>query len=152
MIYEGKINGKGKKIALIWSRFNEFIGTKLLEGARDALIRHEVDEKNIDIYKVPGAFEIPYTLNLIKEKGYDAIICLGAVIKGATPHFEYVASQVSRGVASISLTTKTPIIFGVLTTESIEQAIERAGAKSGNKGWEAAVNALEMIDLKAKIK
>ncbi|MDD5455490.1 MAG: 6,7-dimethyl-8-ribityllumazine synthase [Candidatus Margulisbacteria bacterium] len=152
MIYEGKINGKGKKIALIWSRFNEFIGTKLLEGAKDALVRHEVDEKNIDIYKVPGAFEIPYTLNLIKEKGYDAIICLGAVIKGATPHFEYVASQVSRGVASIALTTKTPIIFGVLTTESIEQAIERAGAKSGNKGWEAAVNALEMIDLKAKIK
>lgn len=151
MIIEGKITGKDKKIAIIWSRFNEFVGSKLLDGAMDALVRHDVAEKNIDIYKVPGAFEIPYILNLIKGKPYDAIICLGAVIRGATPHFDFVSSQVSRGVASVAIEAKMPVIFGVLTTDNIEQAIERAGSKSGNKGWEAAVSALEMSDLQSKI-
>jgi 6,7-dimethyl-8-ribityllumazine synthase len=151
MIIEGKITGKGKKIAIVWSRFNEFVGSKLLEGAMDALIRHDVAEKDIDIYKVPGAFEIPYVLNSIIEKPYDAVICLGAVIRGDTPHFDYVSSQVSRGVASVSMTAKMPVIFGVLTTDNIEQAIERVGAKSGNRGWEAAVNALEMSDLRRRI-
>ncbi len=152
MIYEGKIRGKGKKIAIIWSRFNEFIGSKLLDGAVDALTRHEVPEKNIDVYKVPGALEIPFVLNQVQEKDYDAVICLGAVIRGATPHFEYVSSQVARGISTISSSSKIPVIFGVITTDSIEQAIERAGAKSGNKGWQAAVDALEMINLKDQIK
>ncbi len=151
MIYEGKISGKNKKIAIIFSRFNDFVGSRLLDGALDALKRHDVDEQAIDIYKVPGAFEIPFILNIVKDKKYDAIICLGAVIRGATPHFDYVASQVAKGVASISMTANIPIIFGVLTTDNIEQAIERAGSKSGNKGWEAAVSALEMIDLRANI-
>ena len=152
MIYEGKITGKGRRIAIVWSRFNEFVGTKLLEGAIGALIRHDVAEKDIDTYKVPGAFEIPYILNLIKNKKYDGVICLGAVIRGSTPHFDYVASQVSRGVASVSMTADMPIIFGVLTTDTIEQAIERSGSKAGNKGAEAAMSVLEMIDLKSKVK
>lgn len=151
MIYEGKISGKGRKIAIIWSRFNEFVGSKLLEGARDGLLRHDVSPESIDTYVVPGAFEIPFILNKIKGRKYDAIICLGVVIRGATPHFDYVASQVSRGVAAVSMNAEIPIIFGVLTTDSIEQAIERAGAKSGNKGYEAAVNALEMLDLASKL-
>ena len=151
MIIEGKITGKDKKFAIIWSRFNEFVGSKLLEGAIDGLVRHDVNEKDIDIYKVPGAFEIPFVLNNIINKNYDAIICLGAVIRGATPHFEYVSSQVSRGVASVAATAKMPVIFGVLTTDNIEQAIERSGSKSGNKGYEAAVNALEMSDLKRQL-
>ncbi len=151
MIIEGKITGKDKKIAIIWSRFNEFVGSKLLDGAIDALVRHDVSEKDITVYKVPGAFEIPYILNNIIDKPYDAIICLGAVIRGATPHFDYVSSQVSRGVASVAVSAKMPIIFGVLTTDNIEQAIERAGSKSGNKGWEAAVSALEMSDLKRQL-
>ncbi len=151
MIIEGKITGKDKKIAIIWSRFNEFVGSKLLEGAIDALVRHDVSEKDITVYKVPGAFEIPYILNSIVDKPFDAIICLGAVIRGATPHFDYVSSQVSRGVASVAVSAKMPVIFGVLTTDNIEQAIERAGSKSGNKGWEAAVSALEMSDLKRQL-
>mgnify|MGYP001611434841 FL=1 len=151
MIYEGKISGKGRKIAIIWSRFNEFVGSRLLEGAKEGLLRHDVAQENIDTYIVPGAFEIPFVLNRIKEKKYDAIICLGVVIRGATPHFDYVASQVSRGVAAVSMSANMPIIFGVLTTDSLEQAIERAGAKSGNKGYEAAVNALEMLDLASRL-
>jgi 6,7-dimethyl-8-ribityllumazine synthase len=151
MIYEGKINGEGKKLAIIWSRFNEFIGHKLLEGAKDALVKHGVSEEKIDIYKVPGAFEVPYTLNLIKDKGYDGIICLGVVIRGGTPHFDYIATQVSRGISQIAYTTTTPVTFGILTTDNIEQAIERSGSKSGNKGFQAAYDALEMIDLKANI-
>jgi 6,7-dimethyl-8-ribityllumazine synthase len=151
MIYEGIINGKGKKIAIVWSRFNEFIGSKLLDGAKDALIRHEVAEADIDIYKVPGAFEIPYILKQIINKKYDAIICLGVVIRGATPHFDFVASEVSKGVASVSLQSNAPVIFGVLTTDTIEQAVERAGTKSGNKGYQVAMDALEMANLKANI-
>ena len=151
MIYEGIINGKGKKIAIVWSRFNEFIGSKLLDGAKDALIRHEVAEVDIDIYKVPGAFEIPYILKQIINKKYDAIICLGVVIRGATPHFDFVASEVSKGVANVSLQSNAPVIFGVLTTDTIEQAIERAGTKSGNKGYQVAMDALEMANLKANI-
>ena len=151
MIYEGIINGKGKKIAIVWSRFNEFIGSKLLDGAKDALIRHEVAEADIDIYKVPGAFEIPYILKQIINKKYDAIICLGVVIRGATPHFDFVASEVSKGVANVSLQSNAPVIFGVLTTDTIEQAVERAGTKSGNKGYQVAMDALEMANLKANI-
>ncbi|MDD4527424.1 MAG: 6,7-dimethyl-8-ribityllumazine synthase [Candidatus Margulisbacteria bacterium] len=151
MIYEGVINGKGKKIAIVWSRFNEFIGSKLLDGAKDALIRHEVKESDIDVYKVPGAFEIPYILKQIINKKYDAIICIGVVIRGATPHFEFVASEVSKGVASVSLQSDAPVIFGVLTTDTIEQAVERAGTKSGNKGYQVAMDALEMANLKANI-
>ena len=150
MIYEGKISGKGKKVAIVFSRFNDFIGSKLLEGAVDAFKRHEVEEANISIYKVPGAFEIPFILKKVVKKQYDAVICLGVVIRGSTPHFEYVASQVSRGVAGVALDSDIPVIFGVLTTDNIEQAIERAGTKQGNKGWEVAVNALEMIDLNSK--
>ncbi|OGI10704.1 MAG: 6,7-dimethyl-8-ribityllumazine synthase [Candidatus Margulisbacteria bacterium GWF2_35_9] len=152
MIYEGIISGKKRKIAIVWSRFNDFIGSKLLDGAKDALIRHEVSEADIDVYKVPGAFEIPYILQIVKDKNYDAIICLGVIIRGDTPHFEYVASQVSRGVAAISLDSKMPVIFGVLTTDTVDQAVERAGTKGGNKGWQAAVDALEMIDLRNSIK
>ena len=152
MIYEGVINGKGKKIAIIFSRFNDFVGSKLLSGAQDGLLRHAVNEKDIDVYKVPGAFEIPFILNKIKDKKYDAIICIGAIIRGNTPHFDYVSSQVSRGVANVSFSADVPIIFGVLTTDNIEQAIERSGAKSGNKGFQAAVDALEMIALNTSIK
>ena len=152
MIYEGNISGKKRKIAIIWSRFNDFIGSKLLDGAIDALTRHEVSEKDIDIYKVPGAFEIPYTLQIVKDKKYDAIICLGVIIRGDTPHFDYVASQVSRGVAAVSLAAKMPVIFGVLTTDNVDQAVERAGTKGGNKGAQVAIDALEMIDLRESIK
>lgn len=151
MIYEGVINGKGKKIAIVWSRFNEFIGSKLLEGAKDALVRHEVKEADIDVYKVPGAFEIPFILKQVSSKSYDAIICLGVVIRGATPHFEYVASEVSKGVANVSLQSNIPVVYGVLTTDTIEQAVERAGTKSGNKGYQVAMDALEMANLKANI-
>jgi len=152
MIYEGNISGKKRKIAIVWSRFNDFIGSKLLEGAIDALTRHEVSEKDIDIYKVPGALEIPYVLQLVKDMDYDAIICLGVIIRGDTPHFDYVASEVSKGVASISLTSKMPIVFGVLTTDNVDQAVERAGTKGGNKGAQVAIDALEMIDLRDSIK
>ncbi len=152
MIYEGIINGKGKKIGIVWSRFNEFIGSKLLDGAKDALIRHEVSVDDIDVYKVPGAYEIPFILKQIaNKKKYDAIICIGAVIRGATPHFDFVASEVSKGVAQVSLQSDVPVIFGVLTTDTIEQAIERAGTKSGNKGYQVAMDALEMANLKANI-
>jgi 6,7-dimethyl-8-ribityllumazine synthase len=148
MIYEGTINGKNKKIGIILSRFNDFIGSKLLSGAIDGLLRHEVLEKDIDIYKVPGAFEIPFLLKKVITKKYDAIICLGAVIRGDTPHFDYVASEVSKGIANVTLQSDVPVIFGVLTTDNIEQAIERAGSKSGNKGYQAAMDALEMANLK----
>ncbi|PKM69440.1 MAG: 6,7-dimethyl-8-ribityllumazine synthase, partial [Firmicutes bacterium HGW-Firmicutes-18] len=129
-------------------RFNEFIGSKLLEGAKDALLRHGATEDSIDVTWVPGAFEIPLVAKKIaKSKNYDAVICLGAVIRGNTPHFDYVANEVTKGVAHVSLETEVPVIFGVLTTDSIEQAIERAGTKAGNKGFEAAVTAIEMVNL-----
>ena len=136
------------KVAIVVGRFNEFIGSKLLEGAKDALVRHGASEDDITVAWVPGAFEIPLVAKkLASSNNYDAVICLGAVIRGATPHFDVVASEVSKGVANVSLETGVPVIFGVLTTDTIEQAIERAGTKAGNKGFEAGVTAIEMINL-----
>jgi 6,7-dimethyl-8-ribityllumazine synthase len=147
-IYQGMLLGKGFKFALVVSRFNEFISKKLLEGAQDALVRHDVSPDNIDIAWVPGAFEIPLIAKkLAQSKKYDAVICLGAVIRGNTPHFEYIAAEVSKGIAAVNLETGIPTTFGVLTTENIEQAVERAGTKEGNKGFEAAMNAIEMANL-----
>lgn len=151
-IIEGNLSCGNNKFAIVISRFNEFIGQKLLEGAIDCLKRHDCKEDNFDVYKVPGAFEIPITASkLAMGNKYNAIICLGAVIKGATPHFDYVASAASEGILRTSLKYETPIAFGVLTTDNIEQAIERAGAKSGNKGWDAALTAIEMANLINKI-
>ena len=146
--FEGKFNGKGIKIGIVAGRFNEFITSKLVGGAVDVLKRNDVNDEDIDIAWVPGAFEIPLiTKKMAESKKYDAIITLGAVIKGSTPHFDYVCAEVSKGVAQISLQTGLPIMFGVLTTNNIEEAIERAGTKAGNKGSEVAFGALEMIDL-----
>jgi len=147
-IFEGKLVAKGKKFAIIASRFNDFITDRLVGGAIDALVRCDASEDDIKIIKAPGAFEIPLVAKKIAwKKYYDAVICLGAVIRGATPHFDYVSAEVSKGIASVSLESDTPVIFGVITTDSIEQAIERAGTKSGNKGWSAAMSAVEMANL-----
>lgn len=147
-VIEGKLSARDYKFALVVSRFNDFISQKLLEGALDCLKRHHAEDENIDIVKVPGSFEIPLAASrLADSKGYDAIICLGAVIRGATPHFDYVAAEVTKGIAQTSLKAGIPVAFGVLTTDTIEQAIERAGTKSGNKGWDAALTAIEMADL-----
>ncbi|MGD9569902.1 MAG: 6,7-dimethyl-8-ribityllumazine synthase [Sedimentibacter sp.] len=147
-IYEGKLIAKNNKYGIVVGRFNEFIGGKLLTGALDALKRHGVSEDNIEIAWVPGAFEIPLAAKkMAGSSKYSAVICLGAVIKGATPHFDFVSSEVSKGIANVSLETGVPVIFGVLTTDTIEQAIERAGTKSGNKGYDAAVTAIEMVNL-----
>ena len=146
--FEGKFNGKGIKIGIVAGRFNEFITSKLVGGAVDVLKRNDVNDEDIDIAWVPGAFEIPLiTKKMAESKKYDAIITLGAVIKGSTPHFDYVCAEVSKGVAQISLQTGLPIMFGVLTTNNIEEAIERPGTKAGNKGSDVAFGALEMIDL-----
>lgn len=146
--YEGQVVSEQLKFGIVVSRFNEFITGKLLAGALDALKRHGAQESDVEIAWVPGAFEIPLMAKKMAESGkYDAVITLGAVIRGATPHFDYVANEVSKGVASLSLSTGIPVIFGVLTTDTIEQAIERAGTKSGNKGWEAATTAIEMANL-----
>jgi len=151
-IIEGNLSCSNNKFAIVVSRFNEFIGQKLLDGALDCLKRHECLDKNIDVIKVPGAFEIPLTASKLAEsKKYNAIICLGAVIRGATPHFDYVAGAASQGILEASLKYNIPISFGVLTTDNIEQAIERAGAKSGNKGWDAAITAIEMANLLTKL-
>lgn len=147
-IYEGKLISQKKKYCIVAGRFNEFITGKLIEGALDALKRHGANEEEIDLMWVPGAYEIPLASKKVaKSKKYDAVICLGAVIRGATPHFDYVSAEVSKGVASVGLETEVPVIFGVLTTDSIEQAIERAGTKAGNKGFEAGVTAIEMANL-----
>ncbi|HHV26452.1 6,7-dimethyl-8-ribityllumazine synthase [Anaerosalibacter bizertensis] len=147
-IYEGNLIGEELKIGIVIGRFNEFIGSKLLDGAIDGLKRHGVESEDISIFWVPGSFEIPLIAKkLAASKKYDAIICLGAVIRGATYHFECVANEVSKGVAKASLDTEIPVIFGILTTDNIEQAIERAGTKAGNKGFEAAVSAIEMANL-----
>lgn len=147
-ILEGKISAEGFRFAIIVSRFNDFISSKLVEGAMDALKRHGVDEKKVSLIKVPGSFELPATAKrLAKNDKYDAIICLGAVIRGATPHFDYIAAEVSKGIASVALESNVPVTFGVLTTDNLEQAIERAGSKIGNKGWDAAVSAMEMVNL-----
>lgn len=147
MIFEGNFEGKGLKVGIVCGRFNEFITSKLLGGAKDALIRHGVEEGNIDIAWVPGAFEIPLIAQKMAAKEYDAIITLGAVIRGATPHFDYVCSEVSKGVAHVTMATGKPVIFGVLTVNSIEEAVERAGTKAGNKGFDAGVSAIEMVNL-----
>lgn len=147
-VYEGKLLGQGLKFGLVVGRFNEFITTRLLDGALDALKRHGVADDDIEITWVPGAFEIPLAARrLAMKKKYDTVICLGAVIRGATPHFDYVASEVSKGIAKVSLETGIPVIFGVITADTIEQAVERAGTKAGNKGWSAAVTGIEMADL-----
>ena len=152
-VYEGKLIATDKKFGIVVSRFNEFLTKKLLEGAQDTLIRHGADEKNIDIVWVPGSFEISYAVSkLAKGKKYDAIICLGVVIKGDTPHNEYIASETVKGIAQTGLSSGIPTILGVLTTDTLEQAIERSGTKSGNKGAQAAISAIEMANLFAELK
>lgn len=147
-LIEGHLSAESLKIAIVQSRFNDFITQKLVEGATDCLIRHGGLEDNFTYVKVPGAFEIPLAAEkLASSKKYDAVICLGAVIRGATPHFEYVASEVTKGIAQVALKYGIPVTFGILTTDSIEQAIERAGTKAGNKGWDAALSAIEMANL-----
>jgi 6,7-dimethyl-8-ribityllumazine synthase len=147
-VVEASLVAKGKKFAIVVSRFNDFITDKLVGGAVDALVRSGTLDKDIDVVKVPGAFEIPLVAHkLASRKKHDAIICLGAVIRGATPHFDYVSAEVSKGIAAASMETGMPIIFGVVTTDTLEQAIERAGSKSGNKGWDAALAAVEMANL-----
>jgi 6,7-dimethyl-8-ribityllumazine synthase len=146
------LTGRERHIGIVVARFNEFISGKLLDGARDGLVRHEVADDHIDVAWVPGAFEIPLAAQRMARSGrYDAVICLGAVIRGATPHFDYVAAEVSKGIATVSLATGVPVIFAVLTTDTIEQAIERAGTKGGNKGFDAALAAIEMANVLAQI-
>jgi 6,7-dimethyl-8-ribityllumazine synthase len=146
--FEGKLSGKGLRIGIVTGRFNEFISTRLLEGALDSLRRHEVDDDDIDVAWAPGAFELPLVAQrMVLSARYDAVICLGAVIRGGTPHFDYVAAETAKGIAKVSLDSGIPVIFGVLTTDTVEQAVERAGTKAGNKGWAAAVSALEMANL-----
>ncbi|MCJ7774462.1 MAG: 6,7-dimethyl-8-ribityllumazine synthase [Desulfobacterales bacterium] len=147
-IYEAGLSAEGKKFALIVSRFNDFITEKLADGAIDALRRSGAKDEDIDVVKVPGAFEIPLIAKKVaKTSRYNAIICIGAVIRGATPHFEYVSAEVSKGIAMVGLESEVPIIYGIVTTDTIEQAIERAGTKAGNKGWNAAISAIEMANL-----
>ena len=147
-VYEGHLVGRGVKIGIVASRFNEFFTSKLLSGALDALRRHEVSDDDVEIAWVPGAFEIPMAAKrMVLSDKYDAVICLGAVIRGATPHFDYVSAEVTKGIAMVGLESGTPIIYGVLTTDTIEQAVERSGTKAGNKGFDAAVSAIEMANL-----
>lgn len=147
-LIEGKISGKGRKVALVASRFNDFINEKLIEGARDCLVRHGVDDKDVTLIRVPGAFEIPFAVKKAAASGkFDAVICLGTIIKGQTIHYQLIAAEVIKGVASVALESDIPIGYGIVTAETLEQAIERAGSKAGNRGWEAAISALEMIDL-----
>ncbi len=151
-IIEGELQANGFRFGIIVSRFNDFINSKLLDGAVDALVRHGADENDIDVVRVPGSFEIPLIAKKLAMKGsYDAIICLGTVIRGATPHFEYVASEVSKGIAVASLESGIPVAFGIITSDTIEQAVERAGSKSGNKGWDAAMTAIEMARVIKKL-
>ena len=145
---EGKVVAREIKVGIVAARFNEFIVSKLVAGARDGLLRHDVKDEDIDLAWVPGAFEIPLIASKMAKSGkYDAVICLGAVIRGATSHYDYVCSEVSKGIASVSLTSDIPVMFGVLTTDNIEQAIERAGTKAGNKGYDCALGAIEMVNL-----
>ena len=147
-VIEGRLLGEGKKFALITSRFNDFITDKLVGGALDALVRSGVDDDDIDLLKVPGAFEIPLVAKkAVATEKYDAVICLGAVIRGSTSHYDYVCAEASKGIAQVSMDSGIPVIFGIVTTDTIEQAIERAGTKAGNKGWSAAISALEMANL-----
>lgn len=147
-VYEGKLSADGKRFGVVVSRFNAFIGKELLDGAQDCLQRHGADMDSVDVVWVPGSFEIPVMARkMAGSDRYDALICLGAVIRGSTPHFDYIASEVAKGVASVGIESGVPTLFGVLTTDTIEQAIERAGTKAGNKGWEAALGAIEMANL-----
>lgn len=152
-IYQGHLTAKDRKFGIVVSRFNEFISSKLLEGALDCLNRHEAADENIDIAWVPGSFEIPIAAKKLASSGkYDAIICLGALIRGATPHFEYIAAEATKGIAQTALEYEIPIAYGIITADTLEQAIERAGTKVGNKGWDAALSAIEMVDLFTKLK
>ncbi len=151
-IVEAKLNAEGRRFAIIASRFNDFITNRLVEGAEDALVRNGAESKTIDIIKVPGAFEIPLTAKkVVMRKKHDAVICVGAIIRGATSHYDYVCAELTKGISHVSLETGIPVMFGVLTTDTIEQAIERAGSKSGNKGWDAALGAIEMVNLLEEI-
>lgn len=151
-LVEGDLNGAGMKFGIVVSRFNDFVTGRLVDGAVDALVRNGVQENDVDVVKVPGAFEIPLVAQkLCDQKRYDAVICLGAVIRGATPHFNYVSAEASKGVAAVGMGADIPVMYGILTTDTVEQAIERAGAKSGNKGWETAMAAIEMVNLFKKL-
>ena len=151
-VFEGKLVSESIKVGIVCARFNEFITGKLLSGAQDALARHEVKDEDIDVAWVPGAFEIPLVAKKMANSGrYDAVICLGAVIRGSTTHYDYVCNEVSKGVASVGLESEIPVMFGVVTTENIEQAIERAGTKAGNKGYDCAMAAIEMVNLLREI-
>ena len=151
-VIEGQLTAKGKKFAIVASRFNDFITKKLLEGALDAINRHSGDEKQVEVVWVPGSFEIPVVANkLAKSNKFDAIICLGTIIRGSTPHFDYIAGEVTKGIANIGLATGVPVSFGIITADSLEQAIERAGTKQGNKGADAALSAIEMANVIAQI-
>ena len=152
-ILEGKVVAEGMKVGIVVARFNEFITSKLLSGAIDGLVRHDVNEDDVDVAWVPGAFEIPLVASkMAKSRKYDAVICLGAVIRGSTSHYDYVCNEVSKGIAAVSMENDIPVMFGVITTENIEQAIERSGSKAGNKGYECALGAIEMVNLIIKIK
>jgi 6,7-dimethyl-8-ribityllumazine synthase len=152
MILEGKLRAEGLRFALVVSRFNDFLTSRLSEGARDCLLRHGADEDAITEIRVPGAFELPQVAQRVAAAGrYDAVICLGAVIRGGTPHFEYISAETIKGVAQVAMDSDRPVVFGVLTTDTLEQAIERSGTKSGNKGWEAAQAAIELVDLQRQL-
>lgn len=147
-LVEGKIEGKGKKVAIVASRFNDFINTKLIEGARDCLNRHGVAENDLTLLRVPGAFEIPFAAKKAVACGkFDSVICLGAIIRGETSHYEFLSAEVTKGIASIAISADIPVIYGIVTAETLEQAIERAGSKAGNRGWDASISALEMMNL-----
>jgi 6,7-dimethyl-8-ribityllumazine synthase len=151
-IIEGKLTAKGKKFGVVISRFNDLISSQLLLGAQDCLVRHECKQDDITVAWVPGSFEIPLVAKkMANSKNYDAVICLGAVIRGGTPHFDYISAEVSKGVAQVGLEAGLPVIFGIITADTIEQALERAGTKAGNKGWDAALSAIEMVNLMGKI-
>lgn len=151
-VHQGNLTARNKKFAVVASRFNDFITARLVEGALDALIRHEADEKNVEIWKVPGSFEIPALAKRIAaSKKFDAVICLGCVIRGDTPHFDYVAAEAAKGIAQVSMSADVPVVFGVITADNLEQAVERAGAKAGNKGKDAAETAIEMANLYANL-
>jgi 6,7-dimethyl-8-ribityllumazine synthase len=152
VVYEGNLSGEGKRFGIVISRFNEFVSLRLLEGAMDCLRRHGTSDSDITIAWVPGAFDIPAVAKRMSDSGgFDAVLCLGAVIRGATPHFDYVAAEVAKGVANVGLATGVPTVFGVVTADNIEQAVERAGAKAGNRGWDAARAAMELADLYSKM-
>jgi len=151
-IIEGKLTAKGKKFGVVISRFNELISSQLLSGAKDCLVRHECKQDDITVAWVPGSFEIPLAAKkMVQSSNYDAVICLGAVIRGGTPHFNYISAEVSKGIAQVGLEAGLPVIFGIITADTIEQALERAGTKAGNKGWDAALSAIEMVNLLGKM-